>query len=725
MYVLRTYGSVFSKDYTMRYLFTILVSFALLVACTDRNSVPYVRMNVLDSIPTAPPVLDGKYTFKGGNFNQLVDVTFDKGAVKYSSLPEGVTVATDGKGVHFTSVAGGVEFRLSGRSDNGCFSVVSDSSLLVTLDGLALSSAQDAPVTISSRGVAFLNVAENTSNFLVDRPWPAGADTVKTAAALMSVGDVVLCGNGKLAINGKRRNALYSAGRLIVDGPMLSVENSVRDAISSDGGVAVVKGFLKINATKDAIKSKRGNVLFLDGNTLLTSTGQKGDGVQAMNIYMYEGYVSVRTQGDASRGFNAKGSVFVVGGSLAVQTEGGAAFSPKKADYSSSACVKCGKSMYMAGGYLNLENRAAAGKGINCNGKMQMDGGLLLVRNYGDDVRHPTLPDAHASAKGIKCDSVISVNGGKMEVLVFGKGGRCEGLESKDDIIVGGDADIYIYATDDAVNAGGDIVVNSGRLYAYSADNDGIDSNSGITVNGGIVVANGCGSPEQGVDCDFDANFCITGGTLVTMGGQMGPSPNLPLNRRTTQHSVAWSGVELQRGKYVNLSDANGNALLSYRLPRTIESGGVVISLPELSGGAEYLLSMSDTAVGGTYFGNGLYSAATIAEPLNVSGFSLASLAARVDAKGNVEPLSADTLERKPGMMPPLPFGGGNGHFPPPPPGNGDFPPPPPPGFDFKNLPDSIKKRFPGDGNFSFPPHFARGVDEGYNADNLPGGGWK
>jgi hypothetical protein len=50
----------------------------------------------------------------------------------------------------------------------------------------------------------------------------------------------------------------------------------------------------------------------------------------------------------------------------------------------------------------------------------------------------------------------------------------------------------------------------------------------------------------------------------------------------------------------------------------------------------------------------------------------------------------------------------------------------PPPGFDSNNLPDSIKEKFrAGAGKFPPPPAgmFNR-RDEGYNATNLPGGGW-
>ena len=68
----------------------------------------------------------------------------------------------------------------------------------------------------------------------------------------------------------------------------------------------------------------------------------------------------------------------------------------------------------------------------------------------------------------------------------------------------------------------------------------------------------------------------------------------------------------------------------------------------------------------------------------------------------------------------------------PPPGGFGNFPPPgkgapgmPPPGFNINDIPDSIKNKFFGpDGkpNMPFPPR--RGNTEGYNATNLPGGGW-
>ena len=720
----------------MKKLLSSLLLLLLIVSCGKQQTVVSTSYNILDSIPKEKPILEGKYNLDKAKFTNIVDVTFENDTVKYSKLPQGVYAMTDGRNIHFASQITGVEFRLSGQSNDGSFSVASDSAVLVTLSGVALVSRNNTPIKIACRNVAFLQCNGKVVNYLVDAANDPNATTAKTAAAIESTGETVLCGGGKIALCGKRRFAIHCNSRLLINDVTLVVENSVHDAISTTAGVAFIKGDIRINSTKDAIKAKKGNVLFLDGNISLNSTGEKGDGVQAANIYMYGSNVSIKTSGNASRGFNSKGSVYILDGSLSVLSEGGPTFSEKKADYSSNACIKCEKEMYIGGGYLNLENTATAGKGINCNGKLQMNDGILLVRNYGEDIVHPTLSEAHASAKGIKCDSTIAINGGKTEVLVFGKGERCEGMESKDEIYISGDANIYVYASDDAINSGGNFIINNGKLYAYSINNDGIDSNKGIIINGGTVIANGSGSPEQGIDCDHDANLRITGGTVVSIGGMIGDKPNIPRNKFSTQQAVTWSGIELQRDKFINLCDEKENMILSYKLPRTINRAGVVISSPLLKKDGTYSLWTSDTVAADTHMGNGLFADGKCVATEDKKEFTISTLVTKINAAGEVESISVDTMDISKGMMPP-PFGMGGGPGMPPPFANGqggpgmpphDFKPGMAPPFDINNIPDSIKKHFPfpADGKMPFPPTVEgmRGKDEGYNATNLPGGGW-
>ena len=705
----------------MKKLLSLSLLLLFIVACVERKSPIATTYNILDSIPQERPVLEEKYNLNKEKFKHVVDVIFNGGFVQHSQLPQGVNAQTDGKNIHFISKIAGVEFRLTGQSNDGCFSVASDSSVLVTLDGVALASRNYTPIIINCGEVAFVQCIGQTINYLVDNMLQEpNADISKTAAAIESTGDIVMCGGGKIALCGKRRFALHSNGRFIANDIVLVVENSVRDAISTIGGIAFVKGNIHINATKDAIKAKKGNVLFLDGNISLTSTGEKGDGVQASNIYMYGSNISIKTSGNASRGFNSKGSIYILDGSLSVLTEGDAIFTEKKADYSSNACIKCEKALYIGGGYTNLENHATAGKGINCNGKLQINDGILLVRNYGEDIVHPTIAEAHASAKGIKCDSTIAINGGKTEVLVFGKGERCEGIESKDEIVITGDANIYVYASDDAINSGGNLTMNNGKLYAYSAQNDGIDGNTGIIINGGTVISNGSGSPEQGIDCDFDGNLRFTGGTIVSIGGMIGDKPNIPRNRLSTQQTVVWSGVELQREKVINLCDETGKAIISYELPRSINHAGVLISSPLLQKDAVYTLSTSDSiATDSHHLGNRLFTGGNCTQTEEKNKFSITTLITKINADGEVESILADTTDiNKRTMPPPPPFAMGKG-----------APGMPPPPFDINNIPDSIKERFPfpGNGKMPFPaPSFDGmcGKDEGYNASNLPGGGW-
>lgn len=281
----------------MKKQLSLILLLLLIAACGKKSTSTSTGYTILDSIPKEKPLLEEKYNLDKTKFNHIVDVIFDKGTVQHSKLPEGVMAQTDGKNIHFVSQLAGVEFRISGSSDDGSFSVASNSPTLITLSGVALASRKNTPIRIDCRDVAFLQCTGDIVNYLVDTPAEQNATISKTAAAIESAGDLVLCGGGKIALCGKRRFAIYSNGRLLINNVTLAVENSVHDAISAIGGVAFMKGDVHINATKDAIKAKKGNVLFIDGNISLTSTGEKGDGIQAKDIYMYGCNLSVKTTG--------------------------------------------------------------------------------------------------------------------------------------------------------------------------------------------------------------------------------------------------------------------------------------------------------------------------------------------------------------------------------------------------------------------------------------------
>lgn len=665
----------------------------LMMACGNSVTTDDSR-DVVPAIPTSAPTLPVSATPNVTEFPQSVVVEYSNDTVFVSQLPEGVTMSVSGANLALTSSARGVEYCLSGSSGCGSFSLVSNEKVLLSMSSLSLVSDKRDAISVKSPSVIFVRGTGTGVSYIMDGIPGDSVNAPKGAAAIMLDGDAVLCG-GNIAVRGERRRAVQCTKRLLLNGTNISIEAARTDGISADSAIIAAKGNIQITAQKDAIKSKRGNAVILNGNLTLCCKGKRGDAIQARNIYQYGGNIVAKVEGVASRGMNSKGAVYLMDGMTNVEASGSAIFAPKKCDYTSGACIKAETHLYIGRAYTLLRNSGDGGKGINCNGVMQMDGGVLRVNVSGNDIQHPEYYDAHTSAKGVKCDSTMLIKSGLIEIVVTGTGERCEGMESKGCMrIEGENSCIYIYAHDDAINTGEELTINNGRIYTYSVANDAIDSNGMMRINGGLVIANGSDSPEMGIDVDRDSRLCFTGGTIITCGGAMGAHPCMPRNNATTQPAVVWCGIDLVRGKYVNIADGSGELLYSYALPRSVKGGAVMLSSAELKKGERYTLSMSSAQAGTQHLGNGLYTDGVINDaevtvPLNET-------VTAIDNKGRVEYFTT----------------GSNEH-------NG-FPPPPqhesPAPHDIRNA------KNPPPPQHAAPHH--RKESEGYNADKLPGGGW-
>lgn len=686
----------------MKKIYIILFAL-LLAACAGEVPAP---MSIIENIPTTPPRLAADVELNRALYTQKVDILFKGNEVQLSQLPAGITATTNGAFVTLHSLLAGVEYVVKGATDNGSLVIVSEKSPLVTFDSLDIHSVGCNAVTISSKEKIFL-AGEHL--FLSDETGST-PNVDKQAATLSLLGDAVLCGGLNICLQATRRDALVTTGILYMNGADVHVEYATGCAVNTTAGLVVAGGTMSATALKDIIKVKRGNFVMLGGDMSLGAAADKADAVVARNIYVFGGAIMADLQGAAAKGLSSKESVFLVGGEVKVHTSGGALFSENKSDYSSSSCIKSKAHTYIKAANVSLASDGDAGKGINCDGRLQIDGGIISIKTKGNDVNHPINLNAHASPKGIKCDSTLLINGGKVEVLVLGRGERCEGVESKGDIIIDGkDTKLYIFAYDDAINSGSNLTVNNGTIYAYSVANDGIDSNGRIDIKGGVVLATGTHTPEQGIDTDVEQMFAITGGTVVTLGGAMGPSPCVPKSSATTIPVVSWNGVDVKKDNYLNVSDGDGELLLSYRLPRTLPFASVMVASPLMERGASYSIFMSDSISGGTRLGYGLYSHAQAVASHKAADWEQEALIAIIDHSGKVLNINPDTIKSNGGMPP---FG------------------PPPAGFP----PHGAMGQPPmGPLPAGFPPHGAMGpppagfkpmIPEEYDANNLPGLGW-
>lgn len=658
-------------------------------------------------------------------YGKVVEVVFANGTVSTSDLPSGVTAEIGGADIVLRSEFPGVEFVVRGASSDGSLTIISKSSPLVTLDDLSLVARERNTLQVSSEETIFLRTKGSCR--IADISSGVKADNQSATVKLM--GDAVLC-DGALAVSAARRSAVFCTGTLYVSDMSLSLNGVPNNAVLTNGSFVFESGSLCATSSKDVIKCKKGDFVMLGGSVSISSTGDKADGIQAVNVYSHDGALSINVAGAASDGIKAAGNLCINGGDISVVTRGDALFNDKKSDYSSAACLKSDLVVEINGGNCSFRSEGDGAKGISSDSLVVIRDGNVKVVTKGGDVNDPVDVNAHTSSKGIKSDGPLYFAGGNVDVLVFGEGERSEGVEAKAGIYVCGDCNLYVYAYDDAMNADS-LFFAGGKVYAYSVANDAIDSNGKVLVSGGMVVADGSFSPEQGMDVDNYSAFTITGGTLFSVGGAMGSSPSMPLGKETSVPAYAWNGSKLEKGNFLSLVDDKGVALYSYNVQRDMDGASCLVVSPQLGKSHGYSFVVSSAVVGGDYAGNGISTGARPQDVIASVGFEPLGLVNVVDINGGVKLLEV---------------GSNMGFFPPPGMFPGDsaamadmgFPPfspdmfPGGAGMDVRGFPPFSPGVFPGGGagmpeGFEFPPkgNFPppmpmRRIVSDFSEDNLP-----
>ena len=631
--------------------------------------------------------------FNSSDFAAKVKVDFSGNKAQLSELPYGVSAEVSGADVLLRSNVRGVEYIISGKTDNGALTVISEFSPLVTLDSVSLVSSGKNALQISSKGIIYMRTLRQSR--VADVAVAKKADN--QSAALKFMGKALLLGSGKLIVEAERRSGIFCTDTLFVDGADVKISKAPNNAVLANGAIVTNNGRLTAYSQKDVIKCKKGSVAVLGGKLTIASHTPKADGVQAMNYYQKGGKVNVYVSGAAADGVKCDNVLAVSGGLLDITTDGDAVFNNKKSDYSSASCLKSGNIISISGGKNLLRSNGDGAKGISSDSAIVISGGVVMALTKGTEVCHEIDINAHASAKGIKSDGALYITGGDVEALVFGKGERNEGIEAKGDMYFANDAAVYAFAYDDAINAG-NLNVYGGTVYAYSVANDAVDSNGLIDVRGGTLIADGSFSPEQGVDTDDNSVYSVTGGTVVSVGGTMGPAPCIPMSKRSTVCTAALSGIRLEKGKFLSLVGKDGSALLSYKLQRSMADAGSVFASSLINKNGSYSFVVSDSIAGGSYLKHGLSCGSVPVGVVQKVAFCAKDIVTVVRNDGRV--VDVTNIRPMNGMPPPPPR-----HA------NKD---------DFK-FPDSAG-RFPFGGNMlpPPPPGGRRDIKSEFGEDNLP-----
>ena len=507
------------------------------------------------------------------SFAETVSIVYTDDQATVSALPDGVDATIEGAGVIINSTIKGVNYQLSGSSSNGYFKIYSEKKFQLTLNGVSLTNPTGAAINIQSGKRAFVTIADGTSNTLTDGSSYNTPDGEDEKGTLFSEGQLIFNGKGSLEVTGNKKHGIVS---------------------------------------DDYIRFRAGTNIYV--------TASNGHGVKSNDyVVIGGGVLNIEVSGTAKKGISTDGYVLVSGGRTTILTSGDGEYDEDENDVSGAAGVKADGYFQMDGGQLNIKSTGTGGKGINTDGEIIINDGDIQVVTTGKTYTYSS--DLDSKAKGIKSDTDVTINGGSIKIKTMGGEGS-EGLEAKGVMNING-GEIEIASYDDCINTAGDMTISGGYIYAFATNNDAIDSNGDLYIKGGVIVALGSSGAECAIDAAEGKNLYISGGTVIGIGGSNASYPA----SSSSQMSVAFQ-ASVSSGNTLTISDGS-NAIMSFAMKRSYQSGLYLISSPDFKNGTSYTVYSGSTVSGDDW--HGLYTNPTVSG----LGSELGSVTAQATAGGN------------------------------------------------------------------------------------------
>ena len=601
-----------------------------------------------ETVPTSSSDEEYEDYIENSSFTSTIKIAYTDSGATITGSVSGVTVTTDGAHVTVNSTVSGVEYILSGSSSDGNLKVYSEKKFKLTLNGVTLTNASGAAINIQSGKRVFVVVNDGTTNTLTDASSYSTTDGEDEKACLFSEGQLIFSGSGKLNVTGNYKHAIcsddYIRLRSGVDIEVLAAES---DGLHANDYVIIGGGSLVISCVNDAIQAEAEGIDIRGGYIEIATTGEKGmglkaddDGSSTGDITISDGVIKIQVSGAASKAIKVDNNIDITGGKLLLITSGAAIYDSDDKDISSAAGINCDGNATISDAEISIKSSGTAGKGISVEGTLTIDDSEINVITTGKQYTYGSLD---SSAKGIKAEGNLTVNSGTINVKTTGGDGS-EGMESKSTLTIN-DGDVSVYSYDDCINVGTatttkGIVINGGNIYCYSSGNDGIDSNGTLKITGGVIVASGTTQPEEGIDCD-NSNFAITGGTILSVGGTITSTPS---TSSCKQASVIYSGSG-SSSTTITITKSDGTHVMSYSIPRTYSSMGLLFSSSSITTSSSYYLYTGGTVTGGTTF-YGLTTGATYTSGTQAASFTVSSMVTTVGSSSSTTNNGGGSIRR-------------------------------------------------------------------------------
>lgn len=394
------------------------------------------------------------------------------------------------------SITAAGTYVFSGDCDDGSITVKKGvTGVTLVLNGLTLTNADSAAITLNKTAEAALIAAAGSENTVADT---AGANDENAAVKVKSGASLSLSGTGTLTACGNAKNGIKGASDAVitVDELTLNIE-AADDGLSCDDELTIKGGRVNITAGGDAVKASPD-----------TDDAENPDTTSLGNVTVSGGTMTLTAAND---GVQADGDLTISGGTFAVTANGGHTTALID-DSASCKGLKAGKTLTVSGGTVNVDS---ADDALHAN-DVTVSGGTLTLAS-GDDAVHAD----NDLVVGVQGSS--STSNPKIDITA-----SYEGLEGTTVSVYSGDIDVA--ASDDGVNAANSdlgersdkyaINIAGGDLY-IDAGSDGLDSNNDITMTGGKVEVYGADAMMDAA-IDYDGTFTLSGGTLFGAGMEPG-----------------------------------------------------------------------------------------------------------------------------------------------------------------------------------------------------------
>ena len=475
-------------------------------------------------LPTSACAVSSAYTSSNATLISFTDsaVTADG---KYSGYEiEGTDVSITAAGTYV----------FSGDCDDGSITVKKGvTGVTLVLNGLTLTNADSAAITLNKTAEAALIAAAGSENTVADT---VGANDENAAVKVKSGASLSLSGTGTLTACGNTKNGIKGASDAVitVDELTLNIE-AADDGLSCDDELTIKGGRVNITAGGDAVKASPD-----------TDDAENPDTTSLGNVTVSGGTMSLMAAND---GVQADGDLTVTDGTFDITANGGHTTSLTD-DSASCKGIKAGKTLTVSGGTFTVDS---ADDALHAN-DVTVSGGTLTLAS-GDDAVHAD----NDLVVGVKGSS--STSNPKIDITA-----SYEGLEGTTVSVYSGDIDVA--ASDDGVNAANSdlgersdkyaINIAGGDLY-IDAGSDGLDSNNDITMTGGKVEVYGADAMMDAA-IDYDGTFTLSGGTLFGAGMEPGAGTQAYVAVGQTTSSGGHGGMGGGQGM-TRPTDESGNPM--------------------------------------------------------------------------------------------------------------------------------------------------------------------